>query len=52
MRRSTMTSCGRGEDQAVLTVGAGRIALSTDTFVVSPLFFPGGDIGSLALTAP
>ncbi|MCU0832664.1 MAG: hydrogenase expression/formation protein HypE [Rhizobiaceae bacterium] len=39
----------RGEDQAVLPVAAGRIAMSTDTFVISPLFFPGGDIGALAV---
>ncbi len=39
----------KGEDQAVVPVAPGRIALSTDTFVVSPLFFPGGDIGSLAV---
>jgi hydrogenase expression/formation protein HypE len=39
----------RGEDQAILPRPAGRIALSTDTFVISPLFFPGGDIGSLAV---
>ena len=36
-------------DGAVLEVPAGRIAVSTDSFVVSPLFFPGGDIGSLAV---
>ncbi len=29
--------------------GGGRLAFSTDTFVVHPLFFPGGDIGSLAV---
>jgi hydrogenase expression/formation protein HypE len=33
----------------VLEVPAGRIAISTDSYVVSPLFFPGGDIGSLAV---
>ena len=37
------------EDQAILTLPAGRLAFSTDGFVVSPLFFPGGDIGSLAI---
>jgi hydrogenase expression/formation protein HypE len=37
------------EDQAVLTLPPGRVAFSTDTFVVSPLFFPGGDIGDLAV---
>ncbi len=36
-------------DQAVLDLPAGRIAFSTDTFVVSPIFFPGGDIGDLAI---
>jgi hydrogenase expression/formation protein HypE len=36
-------------DGAVLELGAGRIAVTTDAFVVSPLFFPGGDIGSLAV---
>ena len=36
-------------DGAVLEVPAGRLALSTDSYVVSPLFFPGGDIGSLAV---
>jgi hydrogenase expression/formation protein HypE len=36
-------------DGAILEVPAGRLALSTDSFVVSPLFFPGGDIGSLAV---
>jgi hydrogenase expression/formation protein HypE len=39
----------RGEDQAVLTLPPGPVALSTDTYVVSPLFFPGGDIGCLAV---
>jgi len=36
-------------DGAVLTVGRERLAFSTDTFVVQPPFFPGGDIGSLAI---
>ena len=39
----------RLEDQAVLDLPAGKIAFSTDTFVVNPLFFPGGDIGDLAI---
>ena len=39
----------RQEDQAVLEVPAGRLSFSTDTFVVSPLEFPGGDIGDLAV---
>ncbi len=36
-------------DGAILPVHAGRLAFSTDSFVVSPIFFPGGDIGSLAV---
>ncbi|KJV07215.1 hydrogenase expression/formation protein HypE [Methylocucumis oryzae] len=36
-------------DQAVLTLPPGRVAISTDSHVISPLFFPGGDIGSLAV---
>lgn len=39
------------EDQATLRVAAGqsRIAFTTDSFVVRPIFFPGGDIGRLAV---
>lgn len=36
-------------DGAVVDVPAGRMAFSTDTFVVDPIFFPGGDIGELAV---
>jgi hydrogenase expression/formation protein HypE len=36
-------------DAAVLELGSGRIAMSTDSFVVQPLFFPGGSIGALAV---
>ena len=37
-------------DAAVLDVGAGvRLAFSTDSFVVKPMFFPGGNIGDLAV---
>jgi hydrogenase expression/formation protein HypE len=36
-------------DGAVIEVPKGRLALTTDSYVVSPLFFPGGDIGSLAV---
>ena len=38
------------EDQARLDMPAGQLALTTDSFVVSPLFFNGGDIGKLAIT--
>jgi hydrogenase expression/formation protein HypE len=37
------------EDAAELTVQGATLALTTDSFVVSPLFFPGGDIGDLAV---
>jgi hydrogenase expression/formation protein HypE len=36
-------------DSAVLDVAGGRLAFSTDSFVVRPLFFPGGSIGDLAV---
>src|SRR5262245_3603489 len=36
-------------DGAVLPSLAGQLVLSTDSYVVSPLFFPGGDIGKLAV---
>ncbi len=37
------------DDSARLVLGAARVALSTDSYVVSPLFFPGGNIGDLAV---
>jgi hydrogenase expression/formation protein HypE len=37
------------EDSAVMPLGSGRIAFSTDSFVVDPIFFPGGNIGDLAV---
>ena len=39
----------QGNDFAQFDVGSGRMVMSTDCHVVSPLFFPGGDIGSLAV---
>lgn len=36
-------------DGALLPVSQGRLAFTTDSYVVKPLFFPGGDIGSLAV---
>jgi hydrogenase expression/formation protein HypE len=39
----------RLDDQAVVSVNGTRLAFTTDSFVVKPLFFPGGDIGSLAV---
>jgi hydrogenase expression/formation protein HypE len=36
-------------DGAVFDVGTARLAFTTDSYVVRPLFFPGGDIGTLAI---
>ena len=36
-------------DAATIHVGGGRLAFSTDSYVVQPLFFPGGCIGDLAV---
>jgi hydrogenase expression/formation protein HypE len=37
------------DDQAILTIGDSRIAFTTDSYVITPIFFPGGDIGELAV---
>ncbi len=37
------------EDSAVLDNQPGKLAFSTDSYVVDPIFFPGGDIGTLAV---
>jgi len=39
----------RLEDSAVLTIGKQKFCFTTDSYVVSPVFFPGGNIGSLAV---
>jgi hydrogenase expression/formation protein HypE len=39
----------RLDDQALLPVEAGALAFTTDSYVVTPIFFPGGDIGELAV---
>jgi hydrogenase expression/formation protein HypE len=39
----------RLDDQAVLEINGSRLAFTTDSFVVTPIFFPGGDIGRLAI---
>jgi len=38
-----------GHDSAQFTVPPGRLAMTTDSYVARPLFFPGGDIGSMAV---
>ncbi len=37
------------DDSAVLDAAGARLAFTTDSYVVSPIFFPGGDIGKLAV---
>jgi hydrogenase expression/formation protein HypE len=37
------------DDHARLEIGGARLAFTTDSYVVTPLFFPGGDIGTLAV---
>ncbi|MCW8949750.1 MAG: hydrogenase expression/formation protein HypE, partial [Sedimenticola sp.] len=39
----------QGNDQAAFDVAKGRMVMSVDGHVISPLFFPGGDIGSLSV---
>src|SRR5271165_7331700 len=39
----------RLDDQGIVNVNGQRLAITTDSFVVKPIFFPGGDIGSLAV---
>ncbi len=45
-KNDTLNNLG---DSAILEVGSGRLAFSTDSYVVQPLFFPGGNIGDLAV---
>ncbi|RUR17857.1 hydrogenase expression/formation protein HypE [Legionella sp. km535] len=40
---------GQKNDQACFAVSSGRMVMTTDAHVISPLFFPGGDIGSLSV---
>ncbi|CAM2853470.1 hydrogenase expression/formation protein HypE [Mycobacterium intermedium] len=42
-------AAGPARDSALLDVAGGRVALTTDSYVVQPLFFPGGNIGDLAV---
>jgi hydrogenase expression/formation protein HypE len=39
----------QGHDGALIETGGARLAFTTDSYVVKPLFFPGGDIGKLAI---
>ncbi len=46
---SATVAAAAPHDSAVLDIDGRRVAFTTDSFVVSPLFFPGGDIGKLAV---
>jgi hydrogenase expression/formation protein HypE len=48
-RHLTNPILDQGNDAALLPPAAGRLVMSTDGHVISPIFFPGGDIGSLAV---
>jgi hydrogenase expression/formation protein HypE len=43
------TSLAPLHDGAILTINGARLAFSTDSYVINPIFFPGGDIGELAV---
>ncbi|MBF0274278.1 MAG: hydrogenase expression/formation protein HypE [Nitrospinae bacterium] len=43
------TTLNKLEDQAVLSFPGNKLAFTTDSYVVSPIFFPGGNIGELAI---
>jgi len=50
LRAFGTTDAGAQHDSAIIEpAGTGKIAFTTDSYVVSPLFFPGGDIGSMAV---
>jgi hydrogenase expression/formation protein HypE len=49
IRRFANPTLARMNDSALIEIGGTRLAFTTDSFVVTPIFFPGGDIGSLAV---
>jgi hydrogenase expression/formation protein HypE len=49
MRHFASPELRRGEDSALVGVPSRRLSITTDSYVVQPLFFPGGDIGRLAV---
>ena len=49
LQRFSNPHLDRLDDSAVLSAPDGRMAFTSDSFVVSPLFFPGGNIGDLAV---
>jgi hydrogenase expression/formation protein HypE len=40
---------GKRHDSAIIDINVSKLAFTTDSYVIHPLFFPGGDIGSLAI---
>mgnify|MGYP005837681343 CR=1 FL=1 len=46
---SHFAQCGAGDDSAQIELNSAAAAFTTDSFVVDPIFFPGGDIGRLAV---
>src|SRR4030042_2849365 len=52
IRRRLGTDNVQLDDSAVLAVKSPSIAFTTDTFTITPIFFPGGDIGKLAGNGP
>jgi hydrogenase expression/formation protein HypE len=49
VRRFRNATLEKMDDQAQLEIGGARLAFTTDSFVVTPIFFSGGDIGTLAV---
>ena len=49
LRHFSNSTLNQLEDAAILRLPSSQIAFTTDSFVVTPLFFPGGDIGRLAV---
>ncbi|MCM8761304.1 MAG: hydrogenase expression/formation protein HypE, partial [Candidatus Omnitrophica bacterium] len=49
MKEFSNSILSQRKDSAILKLGDEKIAFTTDTYVVDPIFFPGGDIGSLAV---
>jgi len=50
LRHFRHPTLSRLEDSALFPVDGGRLAFTTDSYVIQPLFFPGGDIGKLAVS--
>lgn len=49
LKRFSNPILNQKKDSAIIKIGDKKIAFTTDSYVVKPIFFPGGDIGSLAL---